>query len=108
GRRLHELLVEAGHAAPTVRVLLADLEEAPPGDLSTGAVQVVEDAEHHLRPTVAGAPIEPKIHPRAPRLVGGRAEEPLDPLKTSFRVHKLDALPRRTPSGPRPRVPCRT
>src|SRR4029453_18155210 len=107
GRRLHELLVEAGHAAPTVRVLLADLEEAPPGDLSTGAVQVVEDAEHHLRPTVAGAPIEPKIHAPPIRPPAGGAGEPLDPLETSFRVQQLHVLHRRTPSGPRPRVPCR-
>jgi hypothetical protein len=82
-------------------MLLADLEEAPTRDLPARAVELVQDAEHHLRPPVAGAVVQAEVESRAPRLVGGRSQEPLDPLETAFRVQQLHVLHRRTPSGRR-------
>jgi hypothetical protein len=86
GRRFHELLIEAGHASAAVGMLFADLQESLPRHFPPGAIEVIQDAKHHSRPTVVAAAIEPKVEAGAPGLIGRGTQEPLDPLEPSFYV----------------------
>jgi hypothetical protein len=90
GPRLYELLVEARHPSMVVSVLFSDLEESPSRHLATQAIELLQHAEHHPRPAFTGPTFLPEIDPRTSRLVGGCAQQSLDPLEPPLGVEQLD------------------
>ena len=90
--RLHELLIEPGHASAAVGTLLADLEEPLARHFAAGAFEVVQDAEHHPRLAIIAAVIKPEVEARAPCLIGRSTQKPLDPLEPSLHIEQLHLL----------------
>jgi hypothetical protein len=89
GPRLDELMVEACHPTMVVSVRLSDLEESASSYLTTEAIELLQHAVHHPGPAFTRPTFLPEVDPGASRLIGGGAEQALDPFETPFDVEQV-------------------
>jgi hypothetical protein len=79
-----EHLVVAGHPSSAVPVALTDLQEGSSRNLTTSAVQVPENCEHHSGPAITGVEVGAEGEPQTLGLLTRGLQQPLDTFQSTL------------------------